>query len=115
MWWDKDTNGGIEEIFKVFTPIGDASRQVITNHKLSLTPWFVVKVAVEHGFKASCGNTRTEVFYKWPIVVQWMNRPSSPKPFWNSFTHPRPAKRNDGKRDWTPLADFTVCTFQVLG
>jgi len=61
--------GGAEQVFKIFASIGYSLCQMSATGELQSTIWLIVMITVEHDFKTSCGDARTEVVDERLVLV----------------------------------------------
>jgi hypothetical protein len=113
-WWHKHTNGRAQEIFEIFPAIAHPSRQIVCPNELKRAIFLIVVVTVQHGLEPIFSDTFAKPLNKLSVLVQWMGGPLSPIFLGNTFTCSCFMEWNDGQRDWSPLCDFTVNSFQVI-
>src|SRR5262245_13284216 len=70
---------------------------------------------MKHHFKPPFGDSIAKIADECPVLVQRMNRPPSPEPFWNSITCPGSMERYHSERDRPPAAYVTISVFKLVG
>jgi len=65
----KDADSGAKQVFEICASIGYPLCQMSTTGELQSTVWLIVMITMEHYFKAPCGDTRTEIVDKRPVLV----------------------------------------------